>query len=111
MSADFLKDDLDIILSKDVFGNDDGVTWNGVEVEDAIFDDESFEVQLGEGVPEIIEQPMITGKADDFIGIDTYDPISILKDGEVTPETFIVKNWKVDGTGVIEIFLTRKPET
>ena len=53
---------------------------------------------------------MITGKEHDFPGIETDDPVSILKDGETTPETFIVTNWKVDGTGVIEIFLTRKPQ-
>ena len=104
MSADFLIDDLDVIFSEDVFGNTGGVTWNGVLVKDAIFDDESIEAQMGEGVAEIIEQPMITGKAKDFIGIDTDDPIL------VNGETFAVKNWKVDGTGVIEIFLTRNPE-
>ena len=95
MSADFLTDDLDVILSDDVFGHKGGVTWNGVSVPDAIFDDESIEVQMGEGVAEIIEQPIITGKTKDFTGIDTDDPIL------VNGETFAVKNWKVDGTGVI----------
>jgi hypothetical protein len=104
MTADFLKKDLDVIFSPNVFGETDGVVWNGVTVKDAIFDDESIETQMGEGVAEIIEQPMITGKTDDFVGIDTDDPI------QVNGETFVVQNWKVDGTGVIEIFLTRNPE-
>ena len=110
MSASFLIDDLDVILSDDVFGNNDGVTWNGAAVEDAIFADESIEAQMGEGVAEIIEQPMITGKTKDFIGIETDDPISIKIETTGLIETFVVKNWKVDGTGVIEIFLTRNPE-
>lgn len=103
MTAKFLEDDLDEIFSDTVFGNTGGVTWNGVVIADAIFDDESIEAQMGEGPAEIIPQPMITGKTKDFIGIDTDDPI------QVNSETFYVKNWKPDGTGVIEIFLTREP--
>lgn len=105
MAASFLKTDLDEIFSDDVFGNTGGVVWNGVTVEDAIFDDESIEAQMGEGVAEIIPQPRIMGKTADFDGIDTDDPV------QVKGETFYVKNWVPDGTGVIEIFLTRDPLT
>ena len=100
MPADFLKKDLDVILSPEVFGEDD-VKWKGKAIDDIIFDDEDVEVQMGEGVAEIIQQPMLTGKTHDFIGIADDDKVT------VNDEKFTIKNWKKDGTGVIEIFLER----
>jgi len=101
MSADFLTDDLDTVLSEKDFGHTGGVRWKDVLIKDVIFDDESIEAVMGEGVAEIIPQPMITGKTSDFIGIKVEDEFTI------NDEKFIVKNWKPDGTGIIEIFLER----
>lgn len=101
MSASFLKDDIDTILDDGVFGATGGCVWNGVKIDHVIFDDEDVEVTMGEGVAEIIPQPMLTGKTSDFSGIADGDSIRVLG------ETFRVKNWKKDGTGVIEIFLVR----
>ncbi len=101
MAASFIKNDLCVILSQKDFGNTGGIKWNGVDIEDVIFDDEDIEVQMGEGVAEIVPRPMLTGKTSDFIGILEDDAI------QVNGETFTVKNWEKDGTGVIEIFLSR----
>jgi len=101
MAADFLQTDMNIILSADIFGVTDGCVWAGVQVDDVIFDDEDVEVVMGEGVAEIIQQPMLTGKTVDFDGIAEDD--SVLVGGE----TFTIKNWKKDGTGMIEIYLLR----
>ena len=101
MSASFLKDDLDGIFNAREFGVTGGCVWNGVRIENVIFDDEDVEVVMGEGVAEIIPQPTLTGKTSDFSGIRDGDSI------QVSGETFTIKNWKKDGTGVIEIYLVR----
>ena len=101
MSASFLQDDIDTILDVKTFGVTGGCVWNGVKIEHVIFDDEDVEVTMGEGVAEIIPQPTLTGKTSDFSGIADGDSVQVLG------ETFEVKNWKKDGTGVIEIFLVR----
>lgn len=98
MPAAFLQDDIDQITDVTVFGQ--SVTWKGVSV-NVIFDDEDVEVQLGEGVGHIVAQPMITGKTSDFPGIADGD--AVVAGGQ----SFTVKNWKRDGTGMIEIFLER----
>lgn len=102
MVASFIKSDIKTVLSSKVFGEDDGVVWNKTPVPDAIFDDEDVEVQMGEGPTEIISQPIVTGATCDFIGIKENDSI------QVNGETLYVKNWKKDGTGIIEIFLHRE---
>ena len=89
------------MLSPKVFGADGGCLWKGVEVEGVIFDDEAVAVSLGEGPTEIIQQPKITGRESDFIGLAEDDEI------RVNGETFEVKNWMPDGTGEIVIFLER----
>lgn len=101
MSASFLISDLSVILSQRDFGVTGGVTWHGVLIENVIFDDRDVEVGMGEGPTEIIPQPMLTGAAEDFVGIAESDPVTI------GAETLVVSNWKVDGTGEIQIFLRR----
>lgn len=101
MSASFIDTDIDLVLSNTVFGVTGGCVWKGVQIDDVIFDDEDVEVTMGEGVAEIISQPMLTGKTTSFVGIDDGDAVT------VKGEEFTVKNWKKDGTGVIEIFLAR----
>lgn len=105
MPANFLEDDINHILSGDVFGEDDGCLWNGVQIEDVIFDDEHVEVETGQGITQIIPQPVITGRTSDFLGIADGDTIN------VRGETLTVRNWKADGTGMIEIFLSREAQT
>ena len=100
MSADFLINDLDVILDRKVFGHV-AVAWKGAAIEDVIFDDEDVEVTMGEGHGEIVQQPTLTGKTKDFIGILFKDAVT------VGTENFRIKNWKKDGTGVIEIYLER----
>ncbi len=101
MAASFLEDDMKAVFSSDVFGEEDGITWNGVVIEDVIFDDEDIEVETGDGVAEIMSQPMLTGSTEDFAGIKRDDPI------QIKGQQYTVRNWKNDGTGVIEIFLSK----
>lgn len=103
MSASFLQDDIPTILDVKVFGVTGGCLWNGVRIDNVIFDDEDVEVTMGEGVTEIASQPMLTGHTADFIGIADGDSV------QVSGETFEIKNWKKDGTGIIEIFMVRLP--
>ena len=101
MTGKFLLDDLDAVFDIKDFAHDGGVVWNGVKITDVIFDDEDIEVETGQGVGEIVKQPMLTGRASDFQGLSDGDSILI------SGSTFTVKNWKDDATGVIEIFLSR----
>lgn len=101
MAASFLQDDIDTILDVKTFGVTGGCVWKGVSIENVIFDDEDIEITMGEGVAEIIPQPMLTAKTSDFDGIAEGDAV------QVSGETFKIRNWKKDGTGVIEIFLER----
>jgi len=99
MPASFIENDITHMLASSDFGEASGsVTWKGNAV-DAIFDDEDVELTLGEGVGQIIPQPMLTGKTADFPSIADGD--AVVADGR----NFVVKNWKRDGTGEIEIFL------
>lgn len=101
MPAKFLEDDMDVVFSSKDFGVEGGCTWNGVVIADVIFDDMDVEVVIGEGVAEIVKQPMLTGKTSDFPSIRMDDTIL------VGTETFTVKNFVRDGTGMIEIYLNR----
>lgn len=102
MPGAFLQDDLPFLFASSDFGEADGTgspTWKGTAVS-GIFDDDDVEVQMGEGVAEIVPQPMFSGSASDFVGIADGDAMVI------RGETFTVKNWKIEA-GVIEIFLSR----
>lgn len=101
MAGKFLKDDLDTIFCERDFGHSGGVIWNGVTIEGAIFDDHDVEVQMGEGMIQIISQPMITGPSSAFDGIRREDTMS------VGNQSFVVKSTSDDGTGVIEIYLEK----
>lgn len=101
MAGSFLQDDLLLLFASSDFGEADGAaTWKGFSVA-GIFDDDDVEIQMGEGVAEIIPQPTFTGKTSDFSGIADGDAMVI------RGETFKVKNWKSERDGVIEIFLER----
>lgn len=103
MAASFLTSDLDTLFASSDFGEADGsITWNGVIITSGHFDDEDVEVQMGEGIAEIVNQPLYTGPSSQFPGIADNDTMII------RGETFKVKNWKDDATGVIEIFLERQ---
>jgi hypothetical protein len=99
MPGSFLTDDLNQLFSTDEFGTT--AVWNGVSIPGVIFDDESIEATMGEGTVMILSQPKITGRSADFEGVALDD--ALLCNGE----TFTIKNWKPDGTGMIEIFLSR----
>ena len=70
MPAAFIANDVAHVTGSDVFG--ESVTWDGNTVT-VIFDDEDIEVQLGEGVAQIQNQPMMTGQTSDFSGIADGD--------------------------------------
>ena len=98
MPGAFLTTDLASLFVSSEFG--EAATYQGSPVQ-GIFDDEDVEVQMGEGVTEIVHQPMWTGRSADFTGIaDGHTMV-------IRSATFRVKNWKDDGTGVIEVFLER----
>lgn len=99
MVASFIEDDLTVFFASDDFAEaSDTVTWKGSSVM-AIFDDEDIEVPTGEGVASIVHQPMLTAASADFSGIAENDAVV------VNGTNYTVSTWKVDGTGVIEIFL------
>jgi hypothetical protein len=100
MPGNFISSDVDVFFETSGFGHG-SVVWNGVTVTRVIFDDEDIEVEAGEGNSQIIPNPMLTGRETDFVGIAVDDPVNI--DGEL----FTVRNWKRDGTGIIEVFLQR----
>ncbi len=101
MPGSFIQNDLPLLFASSDFGEADGsATWKGVSVS-GIFDDDDVEVQMGEGVGEIIPQPTFIGNTADFPGIADGDLMVI------RGETFKVKNWKSERDGVIEIFLER----
>lgn len=99
MPGQFITGDIDALFVSLEFG-EATATYQGSPVV-GIFDDEDIEAQMGEGVTEIIHQPTFTGKSADFSGISDGHTMVIIG------ETFRVKNWKDDGTGVIEVFLER----
>jgi hypothetical protein len=97
----FIKNDLASLFDPRVFAENDGdATFNGTVVM-GIFDDEDKEVQLSDGVGEIVPMPTFTGRESDFSGVADGDSMVIRN------EMFKVKNWKRDGAGMIEIFLER----
>lgn len=101
MAGAFLTDDLPTFFSARDFGVDEGtVTWRGAHVT-GVFDDKDVEVPNGEGVATIIPQPTFTSSSAQFAAIAEYDPMVV---GGVD---YIVRNWKHDGTGVIEIYLEK----
>lgn len=99
MPASFITSDITHMTDSSIFGESDA-TWKTISVA-GIFDDEDVEVQMGEGVGQIVPQPMFTGLTSDFPGIADGDAMVI------GGQNFKVKNWKQDGTGQIEIFLER----
>ena len=98
MPAAFIAADVAHCTSSSEFGED--VTYKGVTVT-GIFDDEDIEVVTGEGVAQIVNQAMFTGQTADFDGIADGDAMVI------RGVTYAVRNWKMDGTGQIEVILER----
>lgn len=96
--AAFLANDLRFMVGSLPFG--ETVYWRGNRLT-AIFDDEDVEVQLGEGPVQIVPSAVITGVESDFPNIAEDDPVVARN------INYIVKNWKRDGTGMIEIFMER----
>lgn len=94
--ASFIAADVAHVTDDSVFG--ESATWRGVSVV-GIFDDEDVEVQMGEGVAQIIPQASFIGQAADFPGIADGDAMVI------RGVNYSVKNWMRDGTGQIEVFL------
>lgn len=101
MVSPIFSRDIGALLASSDFGEASGdVVYNG-SVIDGIFDDEDVEFQLGEGVPEIHHQCVFTGRSADFTCIAEGDVLTIR--GTV----FIIRNWKDDGTGMIEVFMEK----
>jgi hypothetical protein len=99
MAGSFLENDLPVFFASAEFAEaTDTVTWKGASVT-CIFDDEDIEVPQGEGVAQIVHQPMLTGPSSQFVGIADGD--AVVANGT----NYTVSEWKDDGTGVIEIFL------
>lgn len=99
MPASFISDDVAHVTGSDVFG--ETVTWKGNSVT-AIFDDEDIEVEVGEGVAQIIPHAMLIGQTSDFPGIANGDVVV------ARSVTYHIKNWKRDGSGQIEVFLEKQ---
>jgi len=103
MPGAFLSNDMTTFFNADEFGEaPDSVTWKGTPVTHGIFDDEDVEFAMGEGVTQIDRQASFTGRSADFDGIADGDAMVI------RGVNYLVKNWKDDGTGEIEIFLERQ---
>jgi len=100
---DQMNSDLDVLFSQSEFGETNGVIWNGTPVPHAIFDNDDVEIQMGEGVAQIMSQPVLTAKSSDFVGISDDDLI------QIRGVTYYAKNWKDDGSGMIEIYLSTNP--
>ena len=101
MAGAFLTDDITAILDTEGFAIQvDSYSAGGTPT--VIFDDEEVEVDTGEGVTQIVDQPIVTGKSSDFTSIARDQLLTIA--GVV----FVIKSWKDDGTGIIEILLNRK---
>lgn len=98
MPGAFLISDLAAVFNEREFG-EATVVIDGVIVPGAIFDNEDIEVQMGEGVGQIVHQPMIT------CPIGLLHPLASNQVVTVAGSAFRVKNWKDDGTGVVEIYL------
>jgi len=99
-----LDTDLDAVFTSSGFGEADStVTWKGAPLTGFIFDDEDVQVELGEGVGEIMHQSTLTGPYLQVVGIANDDDVT------VGAGTFKVKNWLNDGTGVIEIHMEKQP--
>lgn len=100
MPMSCLTTDLTALFSESDFGEVTGsVRWRGVVINGAIFDDEDVEISLGEGVGEIQHQAVLTSISSQFVGIADGDLMV------ARGRNFRVKNWKDDGTGVIDIHL------
>lgn len=100
MVGSFIKNDLKSTMSPREFG-ETSVTWRGIPLTYAIFDDEDVEIETGDGVKEIYNQAILTTLSDHVTGIASGDPIVI----DSTP--YSVRSWKDDGTGLIEIYLEK----
>lgn len=97
MAGTFIQNDLAALFSQNDFA--ETVVLDGVTIRDAIFDDGDREVNNGEGVAQIVPQPVVQ--------LPTSYTASVV-DGSVViarGETYRVVNWKHDGTGVTEIYL------
>lgn len=103
MVGSFIQDDLATIFASSEFGEADGtVLWNGVEVEGAIFDNEGVEFQMGEGVSQIAEQPVLIAPSAQFNDDLADGDIFIIRD-----TLYRLKNWLDDGTGVVEMMFEK----
>ena len=102
MAGSFLTNDLTTILASSDFGEaGNSVTLAGVVIPNGIFDDEDIDVSMGEGVAQIVPQPIFTCAT---------AHVPTIADGQIMiirGETFKVQNWKQDGTGLTEIYLER----
>ena len=102
MAGSFLTNDLTAILASSDFGEASGsVTLAGVVIPNGIFDDEDIDVGMGEGVAQIVPQPIFTCASAHAVNI-AENQIMVIQG-----TSFRVKNWKNDGTGMIEIYLER----
>lgn len=102
MAGSFLTNDLTTILASSDFGEaNNSVTLGGVIIPNGIFDDEDIDVNLGEGVAQIVPQPIFTCASAHAVGITEGQAMVI------RGVSYTVQNWKDDGTGLIEIYLTK----
>lgn len=97
MAGTFIQNDLAALFSQNDFA--ETVVLDGVTIYDAIFDDGDREVNNGEGVAQIVPQPVVQ--------LPTTHTAAVV-DGSVViarGKTYRVANWKHDGTGVTELYL------
>ena len=95
-----IERDIPALLSSADFGEDVGAVRNGDTANPiaGIFDDEDIEEQLGEGATVLTPQAMFTCASSQVPGLAENDTFLI------RGNTLVVKFWKDDGTGMVEIF-------
>jgi hypothetical protein len=101
MPASFLTTDLTSLFKSSEFGEDCGSVFYDNRYIQGIFDDEDIDVTVGEGVAQIVSQPMLTCITSQLTNLVEGKTITIR--GEV----FKIKNWKNDGVGITELYLDR----
>lgn len=105
MPMSCLETDLDTVFASSDFGEADGAIYDGVTATPVkgIFDDEDVETQNGEGITVLVPQTTFTCASSKVPGL--ADGKTLLVRGV----TYIIRFWKDDGTGVVELHL-EKPD-
>lgn len=103
MPGAFLQRDLAATLKSSDFGVEPGsVTLEGVVIPYGIFDAEDEELQLAEGVNQIVPVPTFTCRWSDVTGIADGQEL------RVSGVRYTVKSWMNDSSGMVTITLEKQ---